>query len=240
MLAVLRAGLAAVALLTIPVATMAADVDLKPAPPAPATAYVAPWFNWTGFYMGANFGAVPSSTTFTDGLTGASLTSSNAGWLFGGQIGFNWQTGYVVWGIEGTVDGTSLNAATGPFAVAVDPLQVSVNSRWQSTLTPRLGVAFDRWLGYAKVGVGWVGNTANITDQATGAVTATSIVTNGWVLGGGVEYAFAPSWTAKIEYDYFRANTWGAGTSVAGDPVVNVARKLSTITGGFNYKFNWY
>jgi outer membrane immunogenic protein len=69
----------------------------------------------------------------------------------------------------------------------------------------RFGVTRDYWLFYGKAGGGWVGNNNfTITNVTTGAsITGSNSNTNsGWLVGGGIEFAFANSWSAKIEYDY--------------------------------------
>jgi opacity protein-like surface antigen len=61
---------------------------------------------------------------------------------------------------------------------------------------------------------------------------------SGWLLGAGVEYAFAPDWTAKLEYDYLGLSGWPASSPLVAD-TVNVTRRLNIVMMGFNYKFGW-
>jgi outer membrane immunogenic protein len=217
----------------------AADMP-QPAPPPPAPVYAPPPFTWTGFYVGGNFGGAWASTALTDNLTGAAVTSNLGGWLGGGQLGFNYQMGGFVWGVEGTFDWTSINSITGGIVTLAGPvLQVGAKTTWVSTLAGRFGFAADRALFYGKAGGGWVGNNATVTNLATGASASSSNTNSGWVLGAGVEYAFTPNWTAKVEYDYLGMRGWTATSPVGVLDTVNVKRQLNIITAGINYKFGW-
>jgi outer membrane immunogenic protein len=216
----------------------AADMP-QPAPP-PAPVYMPPPFTWTGFYIGANFGGAWASTTLTDNLTDSSVTGSLSGWLGGGQVGFNYQIGSFVWGVEGTFDASSLNSTTGGIITAAGPvLQVAANTKWVSTLAARFGFAADRALFYGKAGGGWVGNNATITNLATGSSATSSNTNSGWMLGAGVEYAFTPNWTVEIEYDYLGLRGWTATSPVDVVDTVNVKRQLNIVMAGINYKFGW-
>jgi len=213
--------------------------DMRPASP-PAQVYVPPPFTWTGFYLGGNFGGAWASTTLTDNLTGASATGNLAGWLGGGQVGFNYQTGSFVWGVEGTFDWSSLNSTTGGIITAAGPaLQVAANTQWLTTAAARFGFAADRTLFYGKAGGGWVGNNATVTNLATGASASSSNTNSGWLLGAGVEYAFTPNWTVKAEYDYLGLSGWTAVSPVGVVDTVNVKRQVNIVTAGINYKFGW-
>jgi outer membrane immunogenic protein len=217
-------------------AGVANGADLSVKAPAPVPAFVPPPFTWTGFYIGGNFGGGWASTIAIDNLTGANLTSNLGGWLGGGQVGFNYQVGNIVWGVEGTFDWTSLNSTTGVVPAAFGNLQTSANTQWVTTLAARFGIAMDRWLVYGKGGGGWVGNNTTVTNQTTGLAVSSSNTNSGWLVGGGVEYAFTPNWTAKLEYDYLVLRGWTAGSPLPGD-AVNVKRQINMVMAGINYKF---
>ena len=196
---------ALVALLAMPIAANAADLHVKapPAPPPP------PPFSWNGFYIGGDLGGVWANGNVTDNLFGLSASASRSGFIGGGEVGYNYQVNNVVFGIEGNFDWTSLSA-TGNGAVipAVGALQASANTNWVTTVAGRLGIAADRALFYVKGGGGWVGNSASITNLTTGASISASNTNSGWLIGGGVEWAFASNWSAKIEYDYLGLRSW--------------------------------
>jgi outer membrane immunogenic protein len=211
----------------------AADLPVK-APPAPP---MVPAFSWTGFYVGANIGGAFTRDSVTDNLTGASLSTDNSGFIGGGQVGFNYQVDSWVFGVEWDIDGTTLNK-TGPGVVTgIGTLQASTNTDWVSTLTGRIGYAADRWLIYAKGGGAWVQDSATLANLTTGASVSASQVSSGWTVGGGVEWAFAPQWSAKLEYDFVRIDNFNFNT-FAGDSLT-FNRDINMVKAGVNYRFNW-
>jgi outer membrane immunogenic protein len=224
---------AALAVLAIWTSAEAADLPARPAP-----VYMPPAFTWTGFYLGGNIGGAYGSTTLTDGFTGGSVTGTLGGWQGGGQVGFNYQMAALVLGVEGTFDSTSLNSTTGGVPVAGGALQVAANTQWITTAAVRFGYAADRALFYGKAGGGWVGNNATVTNLATGASASSSNTNNGWLLGAGLEYAFTPNWTAKVEYDYLGLRGWSAPNPLNLADSVNIKRQINMFTVGFNYKFS--
>jgi outer membrane immunogenic protein len=188
------------------VSTKAADLG---APIAPSVPYMEPMFNWTGFYIGANIGGGWAGGNIVDSLDGVSFGSGTHGaFIGGGQIGYNYQISpNIVLGAEWLMDGfASHNSSNIAFVPAFgDFFQASTTTDWLTTLTGRVGVTspqWDHWLIYAKGGAAWVQNEATITDLATGASFNNTKISNGWVAGGGVEWAFAPGWTVRLEYQY--------------------------------------
>jgi outer membrane immunogenic protein len=245
----LLAGMALLA--AIPVSAMAADLGR----PAPAPVYTKapppiPQFTWTGFYLGGNAGAAWTSGNVTDTLTGLNFSNtSNATFAGGGQVGVNYQISSLVLGIEGDFDWLSNNNNTSVGVVIPGPglghtFTASANNRWVTTLTGRLGFAWDRVLLYGKGGGAWVGNDGfTVTDVTTGTSVAvsSSSTRTGWTAGGGLEWAFANNWTARVEYDFIglsnRTFTVPSGI-IAGD-TFTANRNISMVTVGVNYLFNW-
>jgi outer membrane immunogenic protein len=96
-------------------------------------------------------------------------------------------------------------------------------------------------------GGGWVGNDDfTVTNLTTGASTAVSNnnTNSGWLLGAGIEWAFAPNWSAKVEYNYLglddRTFTVPAGSPfLAGDTFTQSNRNIQMVKVGINYLFNW-
>jgi outer membrane immunogenic protein len=141
---------AAAALLALSMAANAAEVGARPPVYAPPPIYVAPPFSWTGFYLGANIGGTWGRRNVTDSLFGLSLSNSvdnNGAFIGGGQLGFNYQFGNFVLGIEGDFDGiantnTAANGVVGP---GIGTILLTSNNRWITTLAARVGVANDTW-----------------------------------------------------------------------------------------------
>jgi hypothetical protein len=99
--------------------------------------------------------------------------------------------------------------------------------------------ASDHWLFYAKGGGGWIQSQATLADVATGASTSTTKINGGWAAGVGMEWAFLPSWTLKVEYQYLGLNRFTvSSSSVADTSKVNNAN-VQMATVGINYLFHW-
>ena len=122
------------------------------------------------------------------------------------------------------------------------------NNRWITTLAARFGVTNGPWLFYGKAGGGWVGNDDfTINNLTTGtSITASNNNTNsGWLLGAGIEWAFAPNWSAKVEYNYLglddRTFIVPAGVPgfLPGDTFTQSNRNIQMVKVGINYLFNW-
>ena len=231
--------LTTIVVVTFAIPGPAGAADL-PAGPAPAPVYSPMFFSWTGFYVGGNIGGVFSQGSLQDSQTGFTGGINQNGLTGGAQIGFNYQfLGGGVLGIEGTIDGTSLNTTTNPFPTSLGTFQGSHDSRWISTVAARFGVVSDRWLAYGKGGVGWADSTVSITNATTGAtLVSASDARPGWLAGAGIEYAFTNSWTAKLEYDFLGLSNWSTAGILPGD-TLNIKRQIQILTVGVNYKFDW-
>ena len=229
----LRAAIAGMAILAMPSLGYAADLP-RAAPPAYVPAMV-PVYNWTGFYLGGNIGYAWRSTEIS-GIFGANLGDiSNDRFIFGGQTGYNWQINQFVLGVEWDFDWADGEKAT-PFVTTANLglVQGRVDSSWVTTLAARFGYAADRWLFYTKLGAGWTKTNVSLQSPVLGVLATNDKSNVGWLVGFGVEYAFAQNWTAKIEYNYL-------GLSDTTVPIVaNLAtfsHDLQTLKIGANYKF---
>jgi outer membrane immunogenic protein len=232
-------------LLAASMAANAADV-----PPYAPPVYLPPPFSWTGFYIGVNLGGAWSQRNVTDSLFGLRFdTGNNKGaFIGGGQLGFNYQFGNFVFGVEGDIDGVANtnDASNGPAGPGFGTILVTSNNRWIATLAGRFGVTNGYWLFYGKAGGGWVGNADfTITNTATGAsITGSNNNTNSaWLVGAGIEWAFAPNWSVKIEYDYLGLNnqtfTIPAGVFLASDTFTTSNPNVQMVKVGVNYLFNY-
>ena len=228
---------------------LAADLPPPMAPPprAPA-AYIpiAPAYNWTGFYIGGNLGGAFSSGSFNTPAGTSVSSSNNTSFLGGGQVGVNYEfyNGVGI-GAEAMVDWapntkntlTLTNTATGAGVGSA-----TINNRWLTTATGKLGYAWDRVLLYGKGGGAWVGtNSSNVSNGAGGAIPFSGPSTNsGWTAGVGVEWAFASNWSARAEYDYvgLTNQTWTFGNPTVAS-VSTSNRSINIVTAGLNYKFGW-
>jgi len=191
-------------------------------------------FTWSGFYVGANLGGGWASSTMSDSFTGASIGTSSSGIVGGGQLGYSYQIGNFVLGAEWTFDGTSLNASR-----TVGALQGSANTNWMTTVAARFGIAANNWLFYGKAGGGWANNSATLTNLNNGFQVSSSNTNGGWLVGGGLEYAFAPQWSTKLEYNYLGLNSWNVNSTLFAPNAdrFSVSRNIQSLMAGVNYRF---
>jgi outer membrane immunogenic protein len=243
----------AIAMLALGHSGQAADLPVK----APMLLPPPPPFSWTGFYLGGNLGAAWAHQRVNDTFTGLDFSrSSDAVFIGGGQIGYNWQINNFVLGIEWDFDaagnndnnrvgpgifvGGGVGLGNGPFAVR------SGGDRWLSTLAARIGFANDHWLFYAKLGGGEVGvSSFTIVNTATGVSfgSNTSRTRTGGMFGLGTEYAFTNNWTAKLEWNYIAINGRSFVVPVGapflvGDVFSTRSNSVQAFKVGFNYLFN--
>ena len=234
------AALATSALTSLIIASPATAADLsRPMVKAPVVAPPPP-FTWTGFYLGANIGGAWAGGTITNNATGASVGIGSSGaFVGGGQLGYNYQfyNNWVV-GIEGTVDGiASSNKTTGNIVIGPNTFTASGRATWDATLAARLGYAADNWLFYAKGGGAWVGLDGTVNNLTVPMTITRTATQGGWMAGGGVEWAFAPSWSAKLEYDYLGINGEQIGANTGTIFTVHNPH-VQQVTVGVNYLFH--
>jgi outer membrane immunogenic protein len=249
---------AAVALAASQTASAADLGPVRRAPPPAAPAFVPPpVFNWTGFYVGGNLGVAWTQADVTDNFGNGFSTSQRAVFTGGGQVGANYQWNWLVVGVEGDFDWLANNHnSSNTLLVNGNAFQLSANDRWITTVTGRVGYAFNlfgangwgwnpgnggNWLIYAKGGWGWAGvNNFTLTNVTTGgSISVSNSNSNDGPVGGvGVEWAFAPNWTAKLEYDRLFLNDSNF-TGVFGENINISNRDVQTVTVGINYLFNW-
>ena len=214
----------------------AADMRLpvKAPPPVVVAAY-----NWTGFYIGIVGGGGWGDTRHTNNTNGInSGTHRISGGLFGGTVGYNAQFGSWVLGVEGDFSWSGIkrtfNDNNGSlFCIGANQCETSL--RWFGTGRGRLGYAWNTLLVYGTAGVAYGKVHGTLTNPA---FTAGDNTRAGFVYGGGLEWAFAPAWSAKAEYlrtDLGDKATYG----IAAAPLIeNVSlKKLNIVRVGLNYRF---
>ena len=243
------AAATSLALLIAPVAVNAADMELPVKAWKAPSGVMAPLFNWTGFYIGGNLGGGWAHRNWTDRL-GVDFNNGNSNGRFigGGQVGFNYQFDTFVFGIEGDFDwAANNNNGNGVFVPFLNQtVQVTSNDTWVTTLAARFGWAWDRVLFYGKGGGGWVGNNGFTVTNLTNGTSITGSNSNtagGWLVGAGIEWAFANYWTVKFEYDYLglggRSFTVPAGSPfLINDTFTTNGVHFQMVKVGVNYLFN--
>ena len=222
--------LSTVAVIGLVAAGAASAADL-PSRKGPVMAPVyAPIFTWTGFYVGANAGYAWGQIDSTNlGLIGGGRFQDPDGFVGGGQIGYNYQMGQLVFGAEADFQGADLKAT------AVSGLSSASNEvNYFGTVRARVGYAFDRFLPYVTGGFAY-GNVKN-KFTAPGVFFTDDNTQYGWTVGGGLEYAITNNWTAKVEYLY--VNLDKESYRIPGATLnTDVETKFSVVRAGVNYKF---
>ena len=250
-------------------ADMQAPVYRKAPPP------IMQVYSWTGFYIGLNGGYSWGRSTTTASLfndtTGVLLaTATNKfnlnGGVFGGQAGYNWQSGNFVFGVEGDIQWSGergntaftcnlaacLPTAIAPGGVLADTVTLRQKIDWFGTFRGRLGVTVTPTvLLYATGGLAYgdVKSAGTLSGfNANGAVVgpaafSTSSANAGWTVGAGIEGQLVGNWTGKLEYLYMDLGTF-TGTGVLPAPAFPPLRATfsSRITdqvlrAGINYRF---
>jgi outer membrane immunogenic protein len=213
-------------LLMLPAGAQAADMPSAPYYKGPPI-YEAPYYDWTGFYVGLNAGYGFGTSKWTNAVGVTTGDFDIDGGVAGGTVGFNIQAGSgVVWGVEGDIGWSGIKGGS---TVACAGGCTTKNS-WLGTARFRLGYAFDRWLPYL-TGGGAYGNI-----KATSILGSTSSSEFGWTAGAGMEFAVAGGWTAKLEYLYVDLGDGACSGACALAPIT-VKFQTSLIRGGINYRF---
>jgi outer membrane immunogenic protein len=220
------AGLAALAVATMMASANAADLPRRHAMPAKAPAYEAP-YNWTGFYVGINGGGAWGHSTWSNPAGTADADPS--GGVVGGTLGYNYQMGQVVFGVEGDIDWSNIRGSTST-GICTGGTCETRNS-WLATARGRIGYAFDRVMPFVTGGAAF--GDIKATPVGLGSETTTNV---GWTLGGGAEFAIAGPWTAKVEYLYADLGKGSCGVATCGI-ATDVSLTTSLVRGGINYRF---
>jgi outer membrane immunogenic protein len=204
-------GLAIAALMAAPIAAQAAD--LGPTPSYKAPAYVAPSYaTWTGFYVGINGGY-----GFGSADTGG-VSFDPSGFLIGGTVGYNLQTGSWVWGLEGDF---AYSAMKDDSTVAGAEIEIP----WFGTARGRIGYA-----GWGNLLPYITGGAAFAKMDISGPGGSESDTRIGWTVGAGLEYALFSNWSVKVEYLYADLGEF----EFAGG---NIDFNTHIVRGGINYRF---
>ncbi|QXX76485.1 outer membrane protein [Methylovirgula sp. HY1] len=225
---------------------LAADLPTTKGPPVYTPP--PPIFTWSGVYIGGQVGyawgrAWTESTYFFPAPIGTQSYAlppvGPSGVIGGAHVGYNYQTGSFVFGVEGDVNGSSYNGSAIKTNAFLGTFSLGTREPIDASIRGRAGYAWNRALLYATGGValGGLDNFNTLGDSAhTTAV--------GWTVGGGVEYAIDNNWSARVEYrytdfgrDYFTA----PGAAIFGFiPNVSSRQIENRVQAGFSYKFDMF
>jgi outer membrane immunogenic protein len=216
---------------------------------------------WNGPYAGINGGYAWGGSDDLSAvvtccfriITPAAFTTAgfdSKGWFGGGQIGYNWRPagaggykdgpayGNFVFGVEadiqgaditgsGTVSGTTPGSTTAVAQTSLD---------WFGTVRARLGYAIDNVLLYGTGGLAFGGVHDKLIYPGTTVAADATATRTAFAAGGGVEYAFNPAWSAKVEYLYFDL---GDVTLKSGNGLATAVfeHEYNAVRAGVNYHF---
>jgi outer membrane immunogenic protein len=218
---------------------VAADMLMKTPPPA--------GFSWSGLYIGGNIGGLMGDTSGSVNPTSAAGTStpfplvevSPNSLMGGGQIGYNVQTGSLVFGVEAETDAhrwSATRTATGVPSAPLGPGDTfTESSSWEALFLVRLGYAWDRTLLYGMGGVSWTRLTVATNSVSAGGSFSDSVNPAGLTVGGGLEYALTTNLSAAVEGRY----TWYGNDAYQGGPLVTqtLGLRVGEVLGKLNWRF---
>jgi outer membrane immunogenic protein len=212
-------------------ADMPARTYTKAPPPYTAPAVV---YNWTGFYIGGHVGGAfagdnglqSNDARFLGGVQAGADYQFAPNWVLGAEAQYSWLSG-----------GTNHNL--------IFPAGTVVNGRVADqigSVTGRIGYTWGPGLIYAKGGYAWRdGNTIGVANAAgvPQPFTTSGNSKDGYTVGAGLEYLFAPNWSAKAEYQYYNFGN----TTLTTAPVDAVGARFRndehSVKVGVNYRFGW-
>jgi outer membrane immunogenic protein len=233
----------------------AADLGARTFTKAPA---VAPVTNWSGLYIGGNLGYgwgsgntdvsfLPTPAEF--GFNNTTLGARSSGVIGGAQLGYNWQIGSLVTGLEADIQGSGIkdSARANPTfegTAELDPngvLSSETKLAWFGTVRGRLGVTVTPDLllygtgGFAYGRVDASANTQFFNGESLLAASSVSKTKVGWTAGAGAEWMFAHNWSAKLEYLYVDLGSESAIGNLASTDSQVVVNPGSSI--GYTWRF---
>ena len=200
----------AISILSISAASaFAADLPARMYTKAPAVMV----YDWSGFYIGANGGWGSSRNCWDlQSVTGVGFVGpisegchNATGGVAGGQIGYRWQTGAWVFGVEGQGDWANLrgsNLSSPQALTAAVTNQTTIDAF--GMIVGKAGYAMNNALFYVNSGVAIASSKFRGILTGTGlTIDSANEVRLGYAAGAGIEYGFAPNWSAAVEYDHF-------------------------------------
>ena len=225
-------------------AASGADLAARPyskAPPIAAAAY-----DWSGFYVGVNAGGGWSQECFTItnnagvpvGPASEGCHTANGG-LVGGEIGYRWQTGSWIFGLEAQGDWANLKGSNSSLT-AIIPASNQTKVNAIGLFSGQIGYAWNNVLWYVKGGAAVADDRYTTYFNATGVVIYQASETRvGGAVGTGIEVGFAPNWSVGLEYDHLFMGT----RNIAFQPIAAVTRSddikqgIDMATIRLNYRF---
>jgi outer membrane immunogenic protein len=221
-----RLLLGAIALAMLGVSAPAIAADLPPAPYVKAPVFMPAMYDWSGVYVGINGGWGSSSRCWDQtgpAVIGADGCHNVQGGFAGGQAGYRWQTGPWVWGFEALGDWSGMKGTSTSLLVPANVDRSHIDAF--GLFTGQVGYAWNTALLYFKAGGAVIADRNEIMTGGNTIATASGDNRWGGTVGAGIEFSFAPNWSAAFEYDHlFIANNNTNFTNVTTGAVVAADR----------------
>ena len=233
--------LGTVGLVALSLSAPASAADLAARPYTKAPPMIAAVYDWSGFYIGVN-GGWGSSHKCWD-LVGPPVLAEGChdatGGTVGGQIGYRWQASNWVFGLEGQGNWADFSGSNTNLTNVL--LRDTSKIDAFGLLTGQVGYAWNSALLYVKGGAAVVGDKYNTTVIATGALNDSAKETRwGAVVGAGLEFGFAPNWSAGVEYNHmFLGDRDISFNTPAGvlNATSNISQDVDIVTARINYRW---
>jgi len=238
--------LSAVGLLTLGLSVPAAAADLAARPYAKAPAMIAAVYDWSGFYIGANggWGSSRKCWDFVDPVFGSFAEGCHdaTGGTAGGQIGYRWQAGTWVFGLEGQGNWADFRGSSTSLFFPGPGFTNTSKIDAFGLFTGQIGMAWNNVLLYVKGGGAVTGDRFTVNTTLGNAVVATAQDQTRWggTVGAGLEFGFAPGWSAGVEYDHlFMQDKTYSFTTPGGlfFGTDRIKQDVDLVTVRVNYKF---
>jgi outer membrane immunogenic protein len=238
---------AAAASLMLASAASAADMAPRYAKAPPPV--VAPIYNWTGFYIGANggWGSSHKCWDFIGVAVVAEGCHDATGGTVGGQVGYRWQATNWVFGLEAQGNWADFKGRNTSLAFPAFANETRIDAF--GLFTGQVGYAWNNVLLYVKGGAAVVSDRYNSFLLANGAQVTNNVDDTRWggTVGVGIEFGFAPNWSAGVEYNhlflqdktYAFLNNGNGGGGAAGVLFANdrIRQDVDLVTVRVNYRF---
>lgn len=240
--------LAAMATVAFGVAAPASAADLGGRPYAPP-ALIAPVYDWSGLYVGANAGWASSRSCWTADFFGPDGCHKATGFTVGGQVGYRWQASSWVFGLEAQGNWADLKGSNDSLLFGGFANRSRVNAF--GLFTAQVGYAVNNALFYVKGGAAVTNNRFDVRTSSIGVPPNTLIADTGgqtrWgaAIGLGVEYGFAPNWSVAVEYDHLfmqaRTSTFNTAGPLGPTGIFfgrdRISQDVDLVTVRLNYRF---
>ena len=238
--------LGAVGFVALVSAAPASAADLAARPYTKAPPMIAAIYDWSGFYVGANGGWGSSRNCWNDATDGAGVFVGSegchdaTGGVAGGQVGYRWQSASWVFGVEAQGDWADLRGSNASLAFPGQTNRSKIDAF--GLFTGKVGYAWNNALLYVKGGAAVTDSRYTTLNTATGAIISSTGDQTRWggTIGAGVEYGFAPNWSAGVEYDHIFTQDKNVTFTAPGGAFAGTDRirqDVDLVTARVNYRW---